>query len=262
MKILRPILLAIASLFVLAPTAQAHYDPNIGRWISRDPIGEMGGYNLYAYVLNDGVNYLDYLGMWRNTASWCCSEEAINKAGHEGASSAVQGTISDRKKNKNPYIETSGREYGGWVCCNKKTKEAKPTKPVPSTEGKNNTGYEIFSWEGNKTLHVGQAIDLAKVPDCKQFGDDWATVGSYHSHPSDSPNPGVGDIDALHGINNGWPVFVGTFTNGVSRSDPVITQKKRNGPWFRGSDTVNIFENGSEDQVHRQFFGNELPFRP
>lgn len=61
MNSLRAILLAVASLFVLAETAQAHYDPNIGRWISRDPIGEMGGYNLYAYVLNDGVNYLDYL---------------------------------------------------------------------------------------------------------------------------------------------------------------------------------------------------------
>jgi uncharacterized protein RhaS with RHS repeats len=26
------------------------YDPDLGRWISRDPIGEIGGVNLYQYV--------------------------------------------------------------------------------------------------------------------------------------------------------------------------------------------------------------------
>jgi RHS repeat-associated protein len=29
------------------------YDPNLGRWLSRDPIGEEGSLNLYAYVTND-----------------------------------------------------------------------------------------------------------------------------------------------------------------------------------------------------------------
>ena len=34
----------------------------MGRWLSRDPIEEQGGYNLYAMVGNDAVNFLDYLG--------------------------------------------------------------------------------------------------------------------------------------------------------------------------------------------------------
>lgn len=34
-------------------------------WPSRDLIGERGGYNLYAFVGNDGVNWLDYLGLKR-----------------------------------------------------------------------------------------------------------------------------------------------------------------------------------------------------
>ena len=34
------------------------YDPEIGRWISKDPIGFAGGdTNLYAYVVNDPVNH-------------------------------------------------------------------------------------------------------------------------------------------------------------------------------------------------------------
>ena len=39
-----------------------YYDPQTGRWPSRDPIEEEGGINLYGFVGNDGVNRWDYLG--------------------------------------------------------------------------------------------------------------------------------------------------------------------------------------------------------
>ncbi len=39
-----------------------YYDPGTGRWMSRDPIGERGGANLYAFVGNDGVSRIDLLG--------------------------------------------------------------------------------------------------------------------------------------------------------------------------------------------------------
>jgi RHS repeat-associated protein len=35
------------------------YSPAIGRWISRDPINERGGVNLFSYVNNGPVDYLD-----------------------------------------------------------------------------------------------------------------------------------------------------------------------------------------------------------
>ncbi len=43
--------------------AYRYYDPQTGRWPSRDPIGEEGGINLYAFVGNNGVNRSDRLGM-------------------------------------------------------------------------------------------------------------------------------------------------------------------------------------------------------
>jgi uncharacterized protein RhaS with RHS repeats len=39
-----------------------YYDPVTGHWPSRDPIEEDGGVNLYGFVGNDGVNWVDYLG--------------------------------------------------------------------------------------------------------------------------------------------------------------------------------------------------------
>ncbi|MEN3943017.1 RHS repeat-associated core domain-containing protein [Prosthecobacter sp. SYSU 5D2] len=39
-----------------------YYSPEMGRWISRDPIGERGGINLYGMVHNDPVNRVDVLG--------------------------------------------------------------------------------------------------------------------------------------------------------------------------------------------------------
>ena len=40
-----------------------YYDPNTGRWPSRDPIGENGGINLYGFLGNDPANWLDILGL-------------------------------------------------------------------------------------------------------------------------------------------------------------------------------------------------------
>jgi RHS repeat-associated protein len=39
------------------------YDPLTGRWPSRDPIGERGGVNLYGFVGNDGVDWVDVVGL-------------------------------------------------------------------------------------------------------------------------------------------------------------------------------------------------------
>jgi RHS repeat-associated protein len=39
------------------------YGPLTGRWPSRDPIQEQGGVSLYGFVLNDGINWVDLLGL-------------------------------------------------------------------------------------------------------------------------------------------------------------------------------------------------------
>ena len=62
-----------------------YYDPQTGRWPSRDPIEEEGGVNLYGFVGNDGVNWWDLLGRKKpccgkveyNPNNQCCENEKV-----------------------------------------------------------------------------------------------------------------------------------------------------------------------------------------
>jgi RHS repeat-associated protein len=79
------------------------YDPQTGRWPSRDPIEESGGYNLYGFVANDGVNAWDILGL----AKKCCIE-SNPRYKLDGGKVAVDGDQATR-------IEINGRQEFGFT---------------------------------------------------------------------------------------------------------------------------------------------------
>jgi uncharacterized protein RhaS with RHS repeats len=40
-----------------------YYSPELGRWVNRDPIAEKGGLNIYAFLENAPVDFVDALGL-------------------------------------------------------------------------------------------------------------------------------------------------------------------------------------------------------
>ncbi len=50
-------------LLFMAHEALAFYNPETGRWLSRDPIGEKGGLNLSSFCGNDAPGKYDPLGL-------------------------------------------------------------------------------------------------------------------------------------------------------------------------------------------------------
>lgn len=65
-QILHHLRVTASCLFLLVAhqdVSRAGYDPTLGRWLSRDPIEESGGLNLYGYVENDPTDLIDGDGM-------------------------------------------------------------------------------------------------------------------------------------------------------------------------------------------------------
>jgi hypothetical protein len=60
---MRLITLAACLTWLIPSTTQAFYNPSTGRWLSRDPIGEKGGPNVYASVNNRPTSSTDALGL-------------------------------------------------------------------------------------------------------------------------------------------------------------------------------------------------------
>ncbi len=60
------------------------YDSVLGRWLSRDPIEEIGGLNLYSYLRNSPISFLDLFGdapqKYDNSCVANATQEAIRRA--------------------------------------------------------------------------------------------------------------------------------------------------------------------------------------
>ena len=85
------------------------YNPSTGRWLSRDPIGEIGGENLYCFVGNAPTERADYLGMgWfeirRDAGSQCCPACEIER---------LRRRLAEQEKILDAY--KSGRDPGSSV---------------------------------------------------------------------------------------------------------------------------------------------------
>jgi len=100
-----------------------YYDPVTGRWSSRDPIEERGGVNLYGFVGNDGVNSVDYLGLWIDNKWDAVKYWRTKKAGSVPAGPNLLKSIKEvaDKEFLEDWIDALEDEiegkYGSKLCC-------------------------------------------------------------------------------------------------------------------------------------------------
>ena len=78
------------------------YDSVLGRWWSRDPIGESGGVNLYGFVRNNAIGLFDLLGH-----SW--------RVIREGKEYAIAEACIDTVDNLAGELNLSENEYRDWM---------------------------------------------------------------------------------------------------------------------------------------------------
>ncbi len=203
-------------------SGRRYYSPSLGRWVNRDPIGEIGGVNLLAFVDNDGIRNIDPFGWrkrltdFRRVKGPCpCTDKAVNLKGREAANDALK-----MSQDGEPFVyqkQAYEVEYCGAICCNATTQEIRITGPVRGTV-KIDSVTESLIFQCNP-------LAAKKCSELQATEGKFETAAYYHSHPQGTgARFSVGDFLTAHDELEGYPFFMASGDSPpgeVMRLDPV-----------------------------------------
>ncbi len=175
------------------------YDPSTGKWLSRDPIEEDGGENIYSFTLNNSINYWDYLGFkrvcqWRNAGS-------VSKPKHS----------SPKARSKNERWIKIGVD-GFNPRYNKWRREELRCYDTPVVESeKRILNCSVIVWIGHN--HYVEEIHDYNIPKCSRVGTLGCFSGDMAQPPKNNKIPGFPEPKGLIGWSK-----KGRATNGGKKS--------------------------------------------
>ena len=207
MKNLKFILIALVHLVFLANSAQAHYDPNIGRWLSRDPIAERGGVNLFGFVGNHPQNDVDFLGLANAKVEVTYSPPDATKITPDVADTGGSGTTShDKKVTCSCACPTEGKKDAFMTCEVSFTAKIKVSR-AQAKERKVDPS-QIYGHEQKHVLSRTERVRKTVVDPLKKETGEFNTLSSCNTHKSNyekvylkkleselDPNSGFDDHD-------------------------------------------------------------------
>jgi RHS repeat-associated protein len=183
------------------------YDPNMQRWLNRDPIQEWGGINLFGFVGNNPLKRVDVFGESCGAAAPAGAGtgetlggnalRAIGRAaaavGPDDVAAGVIGAAAFGAMVYGPYING----VGNWYETNPNGVNA-PPESVESPQPLNRSNLPARGGPPNGSLAEdygngsGQIRDYDSNGDAKtdyDFGHDHTGAGDPHAHDWDWTNP-------------------------------------------------------------------------
>jgi len=205
--------IALAILLTASYSASAFYDPSTGRWVSRDPIGERGGVNLYEFVNNNSLSWFDSFGL-------CCGSFVIREKPHIKVPDSQLGASGGKE-----YLDGFQVQYTPCDPCSCPADKIRLVQAIKSNGG-TGAGPQFDSSPDQRRGNIsGGDTSLPSYTDWGMSGDYGPL--SYIDAPN-NPRKLYGEttfsIEVCAVCKNGKDQVLGctTFTFGDVKRKPVV----------------------------------------
>jgi RHS repeat-associated protein len=160
-----------------------YYNPTGGRWLSRDPIGEDGGMNLYCMTANNPINHFDQFGLmtlqqvdaqikelddeFNEAAIPCCCSKNLQTIQASLKSASISGSTVSVAVNLN-IKPTSAQcsilvlDYYWWNCFRAHNDAVAAGVPIT---GVNDEAWKNYGWQDGGQTDTETATGSSSVID-------------------------------------------------------------------------------------------------